>query len=60
MLTKADMELLQKRYQQVPFASIKSNTADTVNGSAAIKYEISVNDNKGAEYIKGLNELSVS
>jgi len=58
-LTQSDMELLQKRYQQVPFASIKSNTPDNVNGRSAIKYEISVDDNKGAEFIKGLQELSV-
>ena len=58
-LTQSDMELLQKRYQQVPFASIKSNTPDNVNGRSATKYEISVDDNKGAEFIKGLDELSV-
>lgn len=58
-LTKADVELLQKRYQEVPFATVKNTTSDTVNGRAAYKYEIDFDDNKAADYIKGLEELSV-
>ncbi|HUP26531.1 MAG TPA: hypothetical protein VM124_02715, partial [Candidatus Limnocylindrales bacterium] len=56
-LTQEDMDILQKRFQQVPFASVKSTSDDKVNGKSAIKYEIEIDDNKGAEYIKGLDEL---
>lgn len=58
-LTQADVELLQKRYQEVPFAAVKSTSADTVNGHSATKYEVEINDNKGAEFAKGLQDLSV-
>jgi hypothetical protein len=58
-LTKADVELLQKRYKEVPFANVKSHSDDNVNGRVAIKYEIDLDDNKGAEYAKGLQELSI-
>lgn len=59
VLTKDDIELLQKRYQQVAFATIKNNTNDTVNGHSAFKYDIAIDDNKGVEYLKGLNDLSL-
>lgn len=58
-ITKEDVTLLQKRYDQVPFAAIKSTAGDKVNGRGATKYEIEIDDNKGAEYLKGLNELSI-
>lgn len=58
-LTKADVELMQKRYQEVPFVAVKSTSSEAVNGRAAYKYEMELDDNKGAEYIKGLEELSV-
>lgn len=58
-LTKEDIELLQSRYKKVPFANIKNTSDDTVNGRAATKYEIDIDDNKSAEYAKGLEELSV-
>lgn len=58
-LTKADIELLQKRYQEVPFVAVKSTSSEEVNGRAAYKYVMELDDNKGAEYVKGLEELSV-
>lgn len=58
-LTKTDIELLQKRYKEVPFANVKNNSNDNVNGRAAIKYEIDLDDNKLAEYSKQLQELSI-
>lgn len=59
VLSKSDIELLQKRYQEVPFTTVKNTSSDKVNGRPAYKYEIELDDNKGAEYIKGLEELSV-
>ncbi len=56
-LSQEDIDILQKRFDQVPFASVKSTSDDTVNGHSAIKYEINIDDNKGAEYVKGLDEL---
>ncbi|MBA3758888.1 hypothetical protein H0X10_04670 [Candidatus Saccharibacteria bacterium] len=58
-LTNEDIEMLKKRYQEVPFTAVKSTTSEAVNGRDAYKYEIELDDNKGAEYIKGLQELSV-
>lgn len=58
-LTKADIDLLIKHYQTVPFAQVK-NTNDTVDGQAAIKYDIEIDDNKGAEYLKIVDQLSIT
>lgn len=57
-LTKEDVDILIKRYKEVPFATVKSSS-DTVDGKAAIKYDIEVDDNKGADYAKGLDQISV-
>lgn len=58
-LTDKDIELLQKRYTDVPFADVKSHSDDKVNNRSAIKYEIELDDDKAAEYSKGLSELSI-
>lgn len=57
-LTAEDIKLLQQRYQEVPFTTVKNTSSDTVNGRAAYKYELELDDNKAAEYVKGLDELS--
>lgn len=56
--TQEDIELIQKRYSEVPFTTIKSTSDDTVNGRSAIKYDMELDDNKGAEFVKSLDELS--
>jgi hypothetical protein len=58
-LTPEDVALLQRRHTEVPFTTVKNTTSDSVNGRAAYKYEIEIDDNKGAEYAKGLEELSL-
>lgn len=57
--SQQDIELLLKRYEQVPFAKITSTANDTVSGKSATRFEIEIDDNKGAEYAKGLEELSI-
>jgi len=59
-LTDQDVQLLEDQYIANPFAKITSHSKDTVNGKAATKFEISVNDNKAAQYLgnKKLQDLS--
>lgn len=58
-LTEDDIKLLMDTYQNNAFATIKSTTNEDLNGKAAVKYEIDVDDNKLAEYGKGLKDLSM-
>lgn len=57
-LTEQDLTTLENRYNEVQFTTINSTADDKVNGKDAIKYELEIDDNKLAEYAKGLNELS--
>lgn len=58
-LTKDDIALIEKRYQEIPFARVKSDNDETLNGRTTIKYELELDNNKGAEFGKDLNELSI-
>ncbi len=58
-MTEKDLELLESRYDEAPFVTIKSVSSDTVNGRSATKFELEIDDNKGAEFSEGLDELSV-
>lgn len=57
--TEEDIRLLNERYDEVPFANIKNQSDDTVNGRPAIKYEIDIDDSKATEFGTGLEELSI-
>lgn len=59
-LTDQDIQLLEDQYVANPFAKITSHAEDTVKGKAATKFEISVDDNKAAQYLgnKKLQDLS--
>lgn len=46
----ADINSLKTAYQKNQFAKITSHSTDTVNGKAAIKYEIAINDDQLAKY----------
>lgn len=56
--TKEDVELVLKRYGEIPFTVIKSTSSETLNGREAIKYEMDLDDNKGAEFVKSLEDLT--
>lgn len=56
--TKADIELIQKRYSEAPFSVIRSSSKDTVAGRSTLKIEMEIDDNKATEFAKGLQELS--
>ncbi|HET7320606.1 MAG TPA: hypothetical protein VFI84_03425 [Candidatus Saccharimonadales bacterium] len=58
-LNKSDVSLLETMYQTNQFITIKSHATDSVNGKAAEKYELAMNDNKFAGYAKNLSQLSV-
>lgn len=60
VLTEEDMELLNKRYDEVPFATIKSTSDDTVNDRSATKFELELDDKKAEEFGQGLSELSIA
>lgn len=58
--TDQDIELLGDLYTKHSFAQINNHSDDTVSGKSAIKYEMSIDDNKMAKFIedKKLEELS--
>lgn len=58
-LTDEDIDLLTKRYQEVPFTTVKSTSSEEIDGRDTYKYEIDLDDNKAAEYAKGLEGLSI-
>ena len=60
-LSEADAMVLQEAYTQNEFATIKSHSDDTVDGRAAIKYELDLDAAKAKEFAKDqrLEELSV-
>jgi hypothetical protein len=59
-MTISDEELnsLYDAYTKNAFATIKSTGNEDVNGKAATKFELSLDDNKMADYLKNLSELS--
>lgn len=57
--TDDDIKYIQTQYNANQFATIKSSSIDTVNGQAAIKYELAINDDKAAAFGKKLDQLSV-
>ncbi len=59
-LTNKDITLLEDQFTKNPFAKIDSHSDDTVDGKSAIKYQISIDDDKLAEFGKDkkLEQLS--
>lgn len=60
--SQADVQALSNSYKKDQFATIASHSSDTVDGQAATKYQININDNKlstldlnGVGYFKNLN-----
>ena len=58
-LSNTDITYLENQYKANQFVTIKSSASDTVNGSAAEKYVLAMNDNKFADYLKHLDQVSV-
>ena len=50
-LSQADIQALTNTYKQKPFVTVTSHSTETVNGASAIKYQLSIDDDKAA----GLN-----
>ncbi len=59
-LKNSDLELLKEQYQKHPFVTIKGVADDMVNGAKVQKFEILIDDDKGAAFVKGLNKLSIA
>jgi hypothetical protein len=59
-LTDDDIKLLESQFTNNAFAKIDSNSNDTVDGKSAIKYQISIDDDKLAKFgeDKKLEQLS--
>jgi hypothetical protein len=61
-VSQADINSLQNSYKNSSFATITSHGADTVDGKAALKYQLSINDDKlsafdldSTPYVKSIN-----
>lgn len=57
-LNDADLKLLGDAYEKNRFATIRSSSSDKVGDAAATKYEIELDDNKLAAYVKEFEKLS--
>lgn len=57
-LTPEDIELIMDQYSKTPFATVRSQTAETLNGRNTLKYVVDLDGKKAAEYGKSLSELS--
>lgn len=51
-LTDQDIQLLGNLYTKHSFAKLNNHSDDTVSGKPAIKYELSIDDNKLAQFIE--------
>jgi hypothetical protein len=58
-ISDADLKMLSDAYTKTPFTTITSTTSDPVNGKAATKFELSIDDNKLGDYAKNFDNLSV-
>ena len=58
VFSDADLKQLGDAYDKTPFTTIKSKTADKVNGNAATKLELTIDDNKLGDYAKNFDNLS--
>lgn len=58
-LSDADVQMLSDAYTKTPFTTITSSTSDPVNGKAAIKFELSIDDNKLGDYAQNFDNLSL-
>ncbi len=58
-LSKTDVTLLETQYAKHPFTTIQSSSSDTVNGKAAEKFVLSLDDDKLSTFGDGLKDLSL-
>lgn len=58
-LTEKDKQLLQDQYVKNQFVTIKNYKDDSVNGAAAIRYDLEVDSKKLNKYMNSLNDLSI-
>jgi hypothetical protein len=59
MLSDADVKMLSDAYTKTPFTTIKSTSSDPVNGKAATKFELAIDDNKLGDYAKNFDNVSL-
>jgi hypothetical protein len=55
----SDIKLLQDQFKSKPFITIDSHSVDVVNGKAALKYQLTADNDKSIQYFKGLKGLSI-
>lgn len=56
-LSDEDISQLQDNYSAMPFADVTSTSSEQLDGRDTYKYEIAIDDDKGAEFAKSLNNL---
>jgi hypothetical protein len=57
-ISQADLNLLSSDYAKHEFVNITSTANDTVNGQAAEKFVVNIDDDKAASFVSGLGQLS--
>lgn len=48
VITQADIGSLENSYKKAQFATVSNHSADTVNGTKSVKYDVQINDDKMA------------
>ncbi len=56
-LTQQDYKMLDELYAKHKFISVGKVSSDTVNNSPAAKYELTIDDNTGADFVSELQNL---
>ncbi len=59
-LSNSDLSLVESQYAKDPFVTIQSTSSDTVNGQAAEKFDINIDNSKFNSFGNGLRSLSVA
>jgi hypothetical protein len=57
--TDKDIDLLTNQYQKHQFVTIKGTSSEAVNGLAATKFNLAIDNKQASQYADGLNDLSM-
>ncbi len=58
-LSEADLKILSDKYTENPFVTIKNTSNEDISGKAAIKYDLSINNKKAAQFLTSLEQTSL-
>lgn len=57
-ITNDDIKLLEDQYMKNPFVTIEQTSSEDINGTAAQKFELKLDNSKSSQYVGKLKDLS--